>query len=95
MFSMDDKPHMKYFPYIVQSAQLVGYELDEHGSIPVKGNEVNFCTSALRPGRLWCPPIFLDNGYRGNEVHHSLPSSAEVKNASSTSTPHTSSWCGA
>jgi hypothetical protein len=65
-------------------------------SSPSRGWE--FFSSPPRPNRLWSPSSLLSNGYQvalylgvkwqGREADHSLPSSAEVKNAwGHTSTP--------
>jgi hypothetical protein len=40
-----------------------GYGLDDQGSIPGGGWE--FFSSTPRPDRLWSPPTFLSNVYRG------------------------------
>jgi hypothetical protein len=65
-----------------------GYGMDDRGvgvRVPV-GSRI--FSSPRRPDRLWGPPNLLSNGYRhsfsgvkrpAREVHHSSPSSAEVK----------------
>jgi hypothetical protein len=41
----------------------MNYVLDGHGSIPRQGFEI--FSSPQRADKLWCPPSFLYNGYRG------------------------------
>jgi hypothetical protein len=75
----------------------LGYGLDDQGSVPGGGNDGIFISLAPLPDQLWVHPASSPVGTRaltagvkqlGHEVHHSLPSSAEVKNVwSYTSTP--------
>jgi hypothetical protein len=63
---------------------VMGYRLDEHGSITGRGKK--FFSIAQGPDRFWDPPSLLSNGYRGNispEVKRSelTPSSADVNNS--------------
>jgi hypothetical protein len=61
--------------------------LDDQGLIPDRSKIFFF--QPLRPDRLWGPPSFLFNGYRGSfprgkarpgrDADHSPPSSAEIK----------------
>jgi hypothetical protein len=58
-----------------------GYGLDDREvgvRVPVRSRTFS---SPCLPDRLWGPPNFLSNGYRGPgcEADHSLPASAEVK----------------
>jgi hypothetical protein len=77
----------------------------------LEGQGRKLLASPPRPDRLWGPSSLLSNGYRsfsaavkrpGREADHSLPSSAEVKNARSynmfmaclpLSVSHVSLWC--
>jgi hypothetical protein len=74
------------FIFIYDSAVGIatGYGMDNRGvgvRVPVRSR---IFSSPLRPDRLWGPPSFLSNGYRGQkrqgrEADHSPPASAEVK----------------
>jgi hypothetical protein len=83
-----------------QSVQQLGYGLCDRRSMvqfPARGGGWEFFSSPPRPERLWGPLSLLFNAYRlffspgvkrpGREADHSPPSSDEVKNEWSYTTP--------
>jgi hypothetical protein len=87
--NVTQKLNMSYNVMLFFILKLLGYGIDDRGSIPGGGRD--FFSSSPPSNRLWGPPSLVSNGVLGapfpgikrpeREADYSLPSNAEINNA--------------